>query len=686
MAVLFILSLLIVSAVVIFTIHQYADRKTVRGVSGAVVLLLVFIGWTNAFSTSVLLAIDVESTVVARCRSQAVNGTDIDCADSSPLHMDPRETLSIWRFLYWLNQPVSWLLIPTMTEYMASGAFTPLGRFKEAIMNQLKYWGVVALIGLLFLVYLLAVRGLTMMALLGFGQALGNVWGLTVLVVLMGYGLVEVPRGLWHKGDRARKMLYYLMRAGQAHDELEEAQGDLAENVDDLKGIMRSLSDLDPLQSCVDTILLSVPKHFDVVRKVASPRTLAARDSGGGGGRATTAQTFDGEVVTEKVLERLHASIREADLAVRTAHSRFRRIVDVVTRLEDIARSEVAAGPAAIHWTERDRRTGFLAPARDWLEWFWILHVEHHFSRLLAVLAGALSLVVIWCQSTVFVKKPDLSLISVIAHGRSTSGLMLQAILVGFVGYMCFCTYATLFRINLFSFYRLTKGGSDPGSLLFNTSMLLRLGLSICYNTLYLLHENAETAFGRIIGNAETLPLVGSFYNKYLPMMVGVICVVALFNLEGKVLNWLSIRSFSGVSATHPAVEAGRKVVLVEQTRRRNGTEIDVYGHLIGKPRSRARLNGNGGGGGIFGSDTGRDVESMELGAMPARDLGRDPGRDATEPARPSGLFGISLSGKKPAPAPTAGASAGPSDLFHDTSRTMTAAEIKEKYRGKGKK
>jgi hypothetical protein len=664
MAVLFFLSFLVVSGLVIFTIHQYADRKTVRGVRGAVVLLLVFIGWTNAFSTSILLAIDVESTVVARCRAQAVNATDVDCSESSPLHMDPRETLTIWRFLYWLNQPVSWLLIPTMSEYMASGAFTPLGRFKEAIVNQLRYWGVVALIGVLFLVYLLAVRGLTVMALLGFGQALGNVWGLTVLVVLMGYGLVEVPRGLWHKGDRARKMLYYLMRAGQAHDELEEAQGGLAENVDDLKGIMRSLSDLDPLQSCVDTILLSVPKHFDVVRKVASPRTLAAREnSGGGGGAARSAQTFDGEVVTEKVLERLHASIREADLAVRTAHSRFRRIVDVVTRLEDIARSEVAAGPAAIHWTERDRRTGFLAPVRDWLEWFWILRVEHHFSRLLAVLAGALSLVVIWCQSTVFVKKPDLSLISVVAHGRETSGLMLQAILVGFVGYMCFCTYATLFRINLFSFYRLTKGGSDPVSLLFNTSMLLRLGLSICYNTLYLLHENAETAFGRIIGNAENLPLVGSFYNKYLPMMVGVICVVAAFNLEGKVLNWLSIRSFSGVSASHPAVEAGRKVVLAEQTRRRNGTEIDVYGHLISKPRARLNHSNSGRGG---------DVEALELGAIPAREsFDRDP-------VKTSSLFG----GKK---APAASV-AGPSDLFHDTSRAMTAAEIKEKYRGKGKK
>lgn len=191
--------------------------------------------------------------------------------------------------------------------------------------------------------------------------------------------------------------------------------------------------------------------------------------------------------------------------------------------------------PHAIRWTDRDRRSGFMAAQRDWLEWVYIIRVQAPLSRFLAVITGIVSALVVWCEATVFIREPNLSVISHLVHNDDFSRLTVQMVVVGFVGYICFCAYSTLFRVDLFSFYRLTPKGSDPGSLLFNTSTLLRLAPSICYNYLYLIHESSTTAFGEIFKKSEDLPLVGRFYGNYFPMVTLAVVIITLLNLDGKV-------------------------------------------------------------------------------------------------------------------------------------------------------
>lgn len=53
---------------------------------------------------------------------------------------------------------------------------------------------VLALIG--FIIYLLAQR-YTLAGIAGFVMALGNTYGLLLVIVMLGNGVVEVPRSLW---------------------------------------------------------------------------------------------------------------------------------------------------------------------------------------------------------------------------------------------------------------------------------------------------------------------------------------------------------------------------------------------------------------------------------------------------------------------------------------------------------
>ena len=45
-------------------------------------------------------------------------------------------------------------------------------------------------------------------ALQGFVMALANMFGLSLLVIFLSHGLIEVPRSLWYLADRKRTLRY----------------------------------------------------------------------------------------------------------------------------------------------------------------------------------------------------------------------------------------------------------------------------------------------------------------------------------------------------------------------------------------------------------------------------------------------------------------------------------------------
>lgn len=56
-----------------------------------------------------------------------------------------------------------------------------------------------------------------------------NTWGLFLLVLLLGYGLVEVPRSCWNGGRRGHLLRYAYFKAAKLSLERAEAQDRLDE-------------------------------------------------------------------------------------------------------------------------------------------------------------------------------------------------------------------------------------------------------------------------------------------------------------------------------------------------------------------------------------------------------------------------------------------------------------------------
>ena len=71
------------------------------------------------------------------------------------------------------------------------------------------------------------------------GITASNTWGLFLLVLLLGYGLVEVPRGIWNNSKRGHMLSYTYFKLAKLSVEKTEAEENL-EDVLDVSGIHTS--------------------------------------------------------------------------------------------------------------------------------------------------------------------------------------------------------------------------------------------------------------------------------------------------------------------------------------------------------------------------------------------------------------------------------------------------------------
>lgn len=98
-------------------------------------------------------------------------------------------------------------------------------RFRSAVRYNIVYQlivGSIALLGLVFLFYAKAPSNLR-----AYIMALSNSWGLVLVVIFMGYGMVDVPRRLWHKGDNARELRRISFKASVVKDKRQDTEDEV---------------------------------------------------------------------------------------------------------------------------------------------------------------------------------------------------------------------------------------------------------------------------------------------------------------------------------------------------------------------------------------------------------------------------------------------------------------------------
>ena len=144
-------------------------------------LVAVWVSWVLGFIGIFLLPLDICVTLATGCKS-------------------PEGIFHAWEFVYWTTFIMAWVVDPLLQSFHNDGAFDSKTRFKNAVKENVRFYVIVVGIIVAIVVVLLVVVQIKIdLAVVVIGIA--NTYGILLIILMLGYGIVAVPRDLWHYAD-----------------------------------------------------------------------------------------------------------------------------------------------------------------------------------------------------------------------------------------------------------------------------------------------------------------------------------------------------------------------------------------------------------------------------------------------------------------------------------------------------
>ncbi|KAK5619405.1 LMBR1 domain-containing protein 2-B [Crenichthys baileyi] len=476
-----------------------------------------------------------------------------------------------WRVVYWTSQCLTWLLLPFMQSYARSGGFSITGKIKTALIENAIYYGTYLLIFGSLLIYV-AVHPewhLSWYELQTIGITAANTWGLFLLVLLLGYGLVEIPRSYWNASRHGHLLMKTYFKASKLMTEKADAEENLEDVMEEVRKVSESIKYNHPLRKCIDTILRKCP--VDYQEKM--------------GRNMDDYEDFDDKqntYPTEKSLVKLHKQV----IYVVQRHNRTRVqwqiLLQQAIHLEDVAKNETSLSHQFVHSFPSCEPAGWFSRYiyTPTVEWYWECLLKSWFYRLLSVVLTLFSVAVVWSECTFFSTRPVLSLFAVFIQlaERDYNYLYIEMACFITIFFLCTCVYSTVFRIRVFNYYYLASHHqTDAYSLQFSGMLFCRLTPPLCLNFLGLIHmdsaishqQKLQTAYTSIMGSMRVLSFIANGFYIYYPMLIVILCIATYFSLGTRCLNLLGFQQFMDDSEmTSDLIDEGKELIRRERRKR----------------------------------------------------------------------------------------------------------------------
>lgn len=439
-------------------------------------------------ASATLPTLGSNNSTLPSIRTNSVNDLQLppeECQE--PWGMVPASVFpNLWRIIYWSSQFLTWLIMPLMQSYLKAGDFTIKGKLKSAMIENAIYYGSYLFICGVLLIYI-AVKGVSLdwQKLKAIASSASNTWGLFLLVLLLGYALVEVPRSLWNNAKPGFALQYAYFKAAKLSTEKAEAEEHVDDVLESLQCISRAVPNNHELRPCVETIIRKVPIELQERASRNFSRT-------GGNGMGGTSSTI---VPQEKALVRIHKQVIKSLQTLQRTEALWSVQVNTVLHLEDVARN--------IHSAERRFKTEFPRQRSQLerlcysptLQWYWECLLKAPFLKAMCVLTAFMSAMVVWSELTFFSRHPVLSIFANVINVAKGSYdfFTIEVFSMVVLCYFFYCTYSTILRIRLLNLYYLAPHHqTNEHSLIFSGMLLCRLTPPMCLNFLGLIHMDSH--------------------------------------------------------------------------------------------------------------------------------------------------------------------------------------------------
>ncbi|XP_034484820.1 LMBR1 domain-containing protein 2 homolog [Drosophila innubila] len=593
------------------------------------VTLSVLTAWCFSFLIVFTIPLDVTSTLYRQCLEEhkpapapeSANVHGNTSTSTSTLHpqecqepwgMVPESVFpNLWRIIYWSSQFLTWLIMPLMQSYLKAGDFTIKGKLKSALIENAIYYGSYLFICGVLLIYI-AVKGVSLdwQKLKAIASSASNTWGLFLLVLLLGYALVEVPRSLWNNAKPGFALQYAYFKAAKLSTDKAEAEEHVDDVLESLQCISRAVPNNHVLRPCVETIMRKVPIEL----QERASRNFSRSGANGMGGTSSTI------VPSEKALVRIHKQVIKSLQTLQRTEALWSVQVKTVLHLEDVANN--------VHSADRQFKTEFPCQRSQLerflysasIQWYWECLLKAPFLKALCVLTASMSAMVVWSELTFFSRHPVLSIFANVINVAKSSYdfLTIEVFSMVVLCYFFYCTYSTILRIRFLNLYYLAPHHqTNEHSLIFSGMLLCRLTPPMCLNFLGLIHMDShiiqkrimETYYTQIMGHMDVIGIISNGFNIYFPMCMLAFCLATWFSLGSRALNALGFQQFlQNETIATELVQEGKDLIAREKRRRQRAEEAmarrrdftrpdTLPSHdYLGKYRG-AGSNGGGGGG-----------------------------------------------------------------------------------------
>jgi hypothetical protein len=155
-------------------------------------------------------------------------------------------------------------------------------------------------------------------------------WGLFLLVLLLGYGLVQVPLNIYNHSRTAYILAHMQFKLSQLYNEKVDVEDCLDTLIDDLTKFCMQIKSNDPLRPCLEQIIKIVPEQYSDRIKL----TVEDYEN-----NRIVLTTHYNDIETEEKLIRLHERLKTNIHIHHRVQTYWVQMIDEAFYLEDILNS-----------------------------------------------------------------------------------------------------------------------------------------------------------------------------------------------------------------------------------------------------------------------------------------------------------------------------------------------------------
>lgn len=177
--------------------------------------------------------------------------------------------------------------------------------------------------------------------------AASTTWGLFLLVLMLGYGLVQVPLNVYNHSRTSYMLCYVQFKLSKLYNEKIDIEERLESLVDEISKLCLDIKYNDPLRPCLEEIVKIVPEQYSNRVKLTMDDYEDYR---------TTTNTLT-DLPTEKKLIKLHRLLKKNKHVHHRVQASWIQMMHQAFYLEDILNNEnntnhlfVKQSPLARSW------------------------------------------------------------------------------------------------------------------------------------------------------------------------------------------------------------------------------------------------------------------------------------------------------------------------------------------------